>query len=229
MYVKICLPFLLTLAFVLSSFGDAPQYPTTSLNKESGFLKMGEKAPSFVKKDVLGNKVHLKKVLKNSNILLTFLRPAWCPICNARTHELIKYYQEMKAQGFEIIAVYPSTVKELEGYVKDLKIPFTVIADPEEELYRLYGVERSKEKYAQTMKEKKGLEAMNKGMELFEKNGNNYGGSQNVKEPIIPADFVLTKNGQKIQKAHYGAYIGDHVAIEELQDSKIISTTKARF
>lgn len=230
MYLKICFPFLLLLAFVVSSFDHVPSQQAISVKDGGGIvLKMGEKAPLFVTKDVLGNKVHLKKLLKNTNVLLTFLRPAWCPVCNARTHELIQYYQEMKEQGFEIIAVYPSTVKELEGYVKDLNIPYTVIADPDEELYRLYGVERSKEKYERTMQEKKSLVAMKKGMKLFEEQGNNYGGPQVPEEPIIPADFVLTKNGQKIQKAHYGAYIGDHVTIKDLQDSKTISTTKTRF
>jgi hypothetical protein len=159
-------------------------------------------------------------------VLLTFLRPAWCPICNARTHELRENYEAMKAKGFEIIAVYPSTENELKGYVKDLDIPFVVIADPEEELYRLYGVERSKEKFNQTLKEDKALEAIKKGKELYEKNGNDYGGLREVEEPIIPADFVLV--GDNVQQVHYGDFIGDHIAIKTLQ-AVGNNTTKARF
>lgn len=214
MYLKFYVPTLLILALFFSAFNTNP----TTIQKDGSFLKMGEKAPTFVTKDVLGNKVHLKKLLKNSNVLLTFLRPAWCPICNARTHELIESYETMKAQGYEVIAIYPSTTEELKGYVKDLNIPFTVIADPEEELYKLYKVERSKEKYAQTLKEDKAMKAIKKGQELYEKHGNNYGGLQEVEEPIIPADFVLNKGEQKIQTAYYGAYIGDHIAIKDIHN-----------
>ncbi|MFK7799381.1 MAG: redoxin domain-containing protein [Aureispira sp.] len=165
-------------------------------------------------------------MLKKSNVLLTFLRPAWCPICNARTHELIGSYEAVKAQGFEIVAVYPSTAEELKGYVNDLNIPFTVIADPEEELYRLYKVERSKEKYNRVGKEPKALKALQEGQELYKKHGNDYGGPQQVEEPIIPADFVLEND--KIQQAYYGAFLGDHLAIKNLKNDKV-NTTKARF
>lgn len=225
MHLKIYLPILLALALFFSAFKGNP----TTTQQDAGFLKNGENAPTFVTKDVLGNKVHLKKMLKNSNVLLTFLRPAWCPICNARTHELIESYEEMKKQGYEIIAVYPSTSEELKGYVKDLNIPFTVIADPEEELYRLYKVERSKDKFERTLKEEKALKAIDRGKKLYEKHGNDYGGLQNVEEPIIPADFVLNKGEQKIQTAYYGAYIGDHMNIRDMQNDKAAKGGSARF
>lgn len=226
MHFKFYIPLLLIMVLGFSSFYNHSHHLNVAPNKDGDFLEPGEKVPNFVTKDVLGNKVVLKKRLKNSNVLLTFLRPAWCPVCNARTHELIENYEALKAQGLEVIAVYPSTAEKLKGYVNDLNIPFTVIADPEEELYRLYKIERSKEKYAQTVKEAKGMEAFKKGQALFKKHGNDYGGSQQVEEPIIPADFILEKD--KIKEAHYGAFLGDHLVIENLQNDKK-NTSKARF
>lgn len=226
MYFKFYVSFLLAMVLGLSSFYNNSHHLSVAPNPSGAFLEMGDKVPNFTTKDVLGNKINLKKTLKNSNVLLTFLRPAWCPICNARTHELIRNYEALKAQGFEVIAVYPSTAEELKGYVNDLSIPFAVIADPEEELYRLYKVERSKEKYNRVGKEPKALKALKEGQELYKKHGNDYGGLQQVKEPIIPADFVLEKD--KIKQAYYGAFLGDHLSIKDLKNDKK-NTTKARF
>jgi peroxiredoxin len=180
------------------------------------FLEEGSKAPNFVTMDVLGNKVKLNKILKKSNVLITFLRPVWCPVCNARTHELIEEYKKMQEKGIEIIAVYPSSEEKLRGYVKDLKIPFTVVSDPEEVLFKLYGVERSAVKYQRTMKEKKALDMMKKGQELFHENGNDYGGGIKVAAPIIPADFIINQS-KIIKTAHYGDFLGDHILVTNIE------------
>ncbi len=228
MYLKIFLPILLLVALALSAFEQSPQASITTIAIDDDFLKEGEKAPNFVTKDVLGNKVNLRKTLKNSNVLLTFLRPAWCPICNARTYELMQNYEAMKAQGYEIIAVYPSPVKELQFYVNDLDIPFPVISDPDGELYRLYKVERSREKFEMAFEEEKALKYIKDGKELYEKYNNDYGGIQEVAVPIIPADFILTKKDNTIKTAYYGAYLGDHIAVDNLQSSNNKSST-SRF
>lgn len=224
MYLKIFLPTLLMFIVVFSAFNSGPKYSAAPLTKDGEFLKEGEKAPNFVTKDVLGNKINLKKMLKSSNILLTFLRPAWCPICNARTYELIQYHEQLKAQGFEIIAVYPSTEQVLRDYVEELEIPFPIISDPEGELYRLYGVERSREKFEMAFTEEKALKYIKDGKELYEKYDNDYGGIQEVAVPIIPADFILTQKDQKIKTAYYGAYLGDHIAVEDMQDVEVKNT-----
>lgn len=206
-----------TLIITLFSF----RTPNTGLDVNTGnylFLKEGNKAPNFVTKDVLGNRVKLNKLLKEKNVLITFLRPAWCPICNVRTYELINSYKEMKAKGIEIIAVYPSSEKELQGYVKDMNIPFLVIADPDEELFKLYGVERSAAKYKRTLKEKKALKKIKKGQELYKKNGNDYGGLREVAAPLIPADFLINQS-KSIEVAHYGDFIGDHFALDDVEET----------
>jgi peroxiredoxin len=201
----------------LFSFLKAPNPTTKKPLEDHIFLKAGSKAPNFVTMDVLGNKVKLNKILKKNNVLITFLRPVWCPICNARTHELINSYKEIKERGIEIIAVYPSSEEALRDYVKDIGIPFVVIADPEEELFKLYGIERSAAKYKRVMKEESALKAMNKGMELFKENGNDYGGPRDVAAPIIPADFMI--NQSKIIKiAYYGSYVGDHLLVNDIEN-----------
>jgi peroxiredoxin len=224
MYLKVCLPLFIMMAFVLTAFTtNAPQV------EQPEFLKEGEKAPNFVTKDVMGNKINLKKMLKKSNVLLTFLRPAWCPICNARTYELIQNYEAMKAQGIEVIAVYPSSEKELQSYVEELDIPFPIISDPDGELYRLYKVERSREKFEMAFTEKKALKYIQDGKDLYEKYDNDYGGIQEVAVPIIPADFILTQKDSKIVTAYYGAYLGDHMDVKEIKVADSNTQATSRF
>lgn len=209
---------LMTIIVTLFSFSKLPKQKVEKTLGDHIFLKAGNKAPNFVTMDVLGNKVKLHKILKESNVLITFLRPAWCPICNARTHELINSYKEMKAKGIEIIAVYPSSEEELRGYVNDIGIPFTVIADPDEELFKLYGIERSEAKYKRVKKEERALNAMKKGMKLYEEHGNNYGGAQEVTAAIIPADFIIGQS-KTIKVAYYGAFLGDHIKLNNIEDN----------
>jgi peroxiredoxin len=208
---------LTTIIITLFSF-TTPKNETSNVDSEKLFLKEGSKVPNFVTKDVLGNKIKLNKVLKKSNVLITFLRPAWCPICNARTHELIEYYKEMQEKGIEIIAIYPSSEEELKGYVKDMDIPFTVIADPDEVLFKLYGIERSAAKYKRTMEEESALKDMKKGQELYKKNGNDYGGLREVTAAIIPADFIISQS-KIIKTAHYGNFVGDHIAVKNIEEN----------
>jgi peroxiredoxin len=226
MRFKALLQIALVVTMIITLFSFTTSNTITNIDPENHiFLKEGSKAPTFVTMDVLGNKIKLNKILKNSNVLITFLRPIWCPICNARTHELIEYYQEMKEKGIEVIAVYPSSEEKLRNYVKDIGIPFIVIADPEEELFKLYGVERSEAKYKRVMKEEKALKAMKKGQGLFEKHGNNYGGSQNVTAAIIPADFIISQS-QIIKVAHYGDFVGDHIRVTNIEGNENHDNTR---
>ena len=92
------------------------------------------------------------------------------------------------------------------------------IADPDEELFKLYKVERSEAKYKRVMKEEKALKAMKKGMELYEKHGNNYGGARNITAAIIPADFIISPS-KIIKVAHYGDFVGDHLQVKDIEQN----------
>jgi peroxiredoxin len=172
------------------------------------------KVPNINAVDAVGNKVKLNKLLKNNDkVLICFFRPVWCPICNKRTHELIERYDELKKKGIEVVAIYPSNEETMAQYVKDAKIPFTVISDPEEVLYKKYAIERSKEKMKASFGVDGVQEVMAEGKKLYA--GKSYAKKGEKYDAIINADFLVgTKRVLEI--GYYGEYIGDHYSLDKL-------------
>lgn len=173
------------------------------------------KVPNIVTKDAIGNNVNLQKLLKeNDRVLVCFFRPVWCPICNKHTHELIERYAELKEKGIEVIAIYPSDPELMARYVREAKIPFPVISDPEEIYYKRYAIERSMKK-VQATRERPGTKvAFEEGTKLFD--GKEYAKETHDRfDAIINADFII-KGKRILEVAYYGEYVGDHYDLDEL-------------
>lgn len=187
----------------------------TAASQAQQKLVKSVKVPNVVTTDATGKKVNLQKILKdNDRVLICFFRPVWCPICNKRTHELIERYDELKKKGIEVIAIYPSNAEVMAQYVKDSKIPFPVISDPQEELYKKYAVERSLQKMRATMQNDHAKSEMQAGMKLF--HGKDYEKKGDDKyDTIINADFVVKAN-RVLETAYYGDYVGDHYNLDDL-------------
>ena len=99
-------------------------------------------------------------------------------------------------------------------YVKGSKIPFPVISDPEETLYKRYAIERSQQKMRATFDQEHTKETMQAGMKLF--HGKDYEKKTNERyDAIINADFVIKAN-RVVETAYYGDYIGDHYDLDKL-------------
>lgn len=177
-------------------------------------LTENAKVPNIATKDAAGNKINLNKILKNNDkVLICFFRPVWCPICNKHTHELIERYDELKKKGFEVIAIYPSNPEVMAQYVKDSKIPFPVISDPEEMWYKRFAVERSLQKMRATMEQKNTMKVIEAGKKLYQ--GKNYEKKTDKYDNIINADFIV-KAKRLVEVAYYGNFIGDHYDLDEL-------------
>jgi peroxiredoxin Q/BCP len=172
------------------------------------------KAPQIFAKDVKGNVIRLKVILnENKKVLLCFFRPIWCPICNQRTHQLIKRYEELKEKGIEVVAIYPTKEETLAQYVNDANIPFHVIADPDELLYKSYAVERNMDKVMAAMKRDDIKVAYKEGKELY--NGKKYARKNGNYDPIVNADFVIGAK-RMLEVAYYGKFAGDHYSLDEM-------------
>ncbi len=72
---------------------------------------------------------------------LQFRRFAGCPICNLHLRSISARLDEITAAGVREVVVFHSSPDELRKYEKDL--PFSVVGDPDKELYRRFGVEAS--------------------------------------------------------------------------------------
>lgn len=179
-------------------------------------LHIGDEAPLFNTTEVRGEKLKLRKLLKEQErVLLVFMRHAWCPVCNLRSHELMERYEELKAANYEVVVVYESPQEQLIRYVEDHELPFKVVADPSGELYRSYKVERNPEKMKEAMQNEKTLAHIEKGKKSFKHNFKSYMAKGEKSDALIPADFVLDHKGNILQ-AYYGKTLDDHLPLEEL-------------
>jgi thioredoxin-dependent peroxiredoxin len=182
----------------------------TTISVMAQKLNANDKAPEFELKSVQGETISLSKY-KGRNILLAFFRFAGCPVCNFRMHSLMANYAKLQQQNIEIIAVFESGNEVLATYIKDANIPFPVIGGHELSLYKKYGVQKSVLKMMNTMFKKEPKQQMKKGAALFNEKKYKQDGSMTR----MPADFLIDSTG-KIQMAHYGKFIGDHISLDEI-------------
>jgi peroxiredoxin len=70
---------------------------------------------------------------------LQFRRFAGCPICHVHLRGFAQRQQDIADAGITEVAFFHSPAQELRGYQSLL--PFAVIADPDKEQYRQFGVE----------------------------------------------------------------------------------------
>ncbi len=173
-------------------------------------IKANDIAPTFTAIDITGNKIDLEKY-KGKKVFLAFFRYASCPVCNFRMHDILENYDQIKANGYEIIAVYESTNETLNEFLKDETIPFPIIGDPELILYKKYHVEKSFWRTIGSVFDKKVTSNKSKGKELFK--GKKLKKDGNLTR--IPADFLIDIKGI-ITTAYYGSDIGDHLPLEQI-------------
>jgi len=146
--------------------------------------------------------------LNGRRYLLSFLRFATCPFCNMRVHQLVARFPEL-GDDFTVVAVFDSSLADLQRYGTDHQAPFPILADEGYVWHQAYGIEHS---FAGMLKGMFGrLPTMLKGI------GKGY-----VPWPIhgsmlvMPVDFLVDEAGI-IQTAYYGKDEGDHIPFEEIK------------
>lgn len=200
----------LTLQVILISlltFKSTQNY--ASSKTENMKISTQQTAPTFSVKDVFGATVNLKDY-KGKKILLSFYRNVGCPICNLRFHEIQKQAEYFKSKGLVILAIYESTLENMQQYVEGQTFYATMIPNPDLSLYRLYNIERSYSKLMLAMFHGAMGKMMN-GKKLFSKKIKEDGNMNRIE-----ADFLIDENGI-IKLAYYGKYIGDHLPIDTIK------------
>jgi len=169
-------------------------------------IKEESSAIHFVGKDIKGNDVDLNDY-KDNKVLLTFFRVAPCPFCNIAVRDLITEHAALEAKGIKVIAFFASKAEDILKYAGKQNPPFPVIADPEFEIYKQYGIEVSYGGMMKTMvNPNRVVKAMTSGF---------FNVKSMPEKPILPADFIIDEN-QKVIKAHYGKDFGDHIPVSDI-------------
>jgi peroxiredoxin len=145
--------------------------------------RVGEKAPSFILPDALGNRVSLDALLKEGPVVISFYRGQWCPYCDLQLRAYQEVLPRIKALGGKLVAISPQTPDESLSTAEKRKLAFYVLSDAGNQIARGYGL---------VWKVPPGLDALQRGfgVDLTKSNGD----ASN--ELPVPGIFVLGADGR---------------------------------
>lgn len=168
-------------------------------------IATGNLAPDFTATVYAREPLTLSQ-LRGRKVWLAFFRYAGCPLCNLRVHQMIGRYAGWESQGLSIVAVFQAPVDEVAANVGEQDAPFPIVCDPDEKLYRLYGLEHSLAGYLSPKNLPLLAEALKEGFTP---------GPMHGTKTRLPADFLIDESG-RIVEAFYAPVIGEHIPFERV-------------
>ncbi|WP_421804117.1 thioredoxin-dependent thiol peroxidase [Flagellimonas sp.] len=102
-------------------------------------LKVGDKVPDFSAKDQDGNTINLSDY-KGKKLVVFFYPKANTPGCTAEACNLRDNYQELQAQGYELLGVSADSEKKQSNFKEKYDFPFPLLADEDHTVINAFGV-----------------------------------------------------------------------------------------
>lgn len=139
-------------------------------------LLIGEKVPDTELVSVGNEAIGLMKMVGKQPTVLLFYRGGWCPFCNAHLAEVGEITSDIKALGYQIIAVSPDSPGALQNSLDEKNLDYELYSDAEGKLSQAMGLAfKSPEKYGSML--------------------SNVSGGKNPGFLPVPALFVLDSDG----------------------------------
>ena len=175
-------------------------------------LKAGEMFPLFDFSTAYEDGLNSRDVLKGRNVFW-FLRYIGCTVCRYDVHLLQQRYDEFLNKGTQVFVVMQSDREHIRKDLEstDTKLPFSIICDPKQEIYKLLDIvpagsmEALKQGVEEKLKEK-AQKAREQGFVHGDYEGN---------EQQFPALFIVKEDGT-IEYAHYAENIMDMPVIDDV-------------
>jgi len=102
-------------------------------------LKAGDKAPNFKGANESGDTIALKDY-KGKKLALFFYPKDDTPTCTKEACSLRDGYKALQKNGIEVLGVSPDKSKKHEKFIGKYELPFSLLADTEQETLKAYGV-----------------------------------------------------------------------------------------
>src|SRR6476661_7232574 len=109
-------------------------------------LLEGQKAQAFTGTDQNGKKISLAD-LKGQKVVLYFYPEDDTATYTVKACNLRDNYAFVKKHGFTVIGVSPDDEQKHQKFKEKFKLPFTLLADPEQKIISAYGVWGEKNMY----------------------------------------------------------------------------------
>ncbi|MER5777705.1 peroxiredoxin-like family protein [Streptomyces sp. NPDC002039] len=147
---------------------------------------------------------------------LQFRRFAGCPVCHLHLRSIVRRHEEIEAAGIREVVLFHSPASELLPHVGDL--PFAVIADPEQRLYREFGVEASPRSLLNPRAWWPVLRSVARSSVAVLRRRERLPSSRPVGGRLgLPADLLIGPDG-RVLAAKYGQHVYDQWTVDELLD-----------
>jgi peroxiredoxin len=147
----------------------------------SDSIRVGSDAPDFSLPNQNGKIVHLRELLKDGPVVLSFYRGSWCPFCNLQLRALRDALPRILELGASLVAVSPELPDGSLTLTERYSLTFSVLSDLGNTVAKQYGlVFRLGDEHVQALKER--------GQDLTAING-----EEGANELPIPATFIINK------------------------------------
>ena len=171
-------------------------------------LEKGGTIPNFKFQTAYEQDIDLYERLKGKKTFLLFLRYYGCTVCQVDIHNLKTDYEKFAQRGAQVLVVLQSDPKLVEAEAPKGTLPFDIICDPEQTLYKQFEIKPAKSMLGLvsfSLPGKMGA-AKKMGFEHGKYEGN---------EQQLPAVFLLDENG-KVMYAHYAKNLTDMPSHDEM-------------
>lgn len=145
---------------------------------------------------------------------LQFRRFAGCPVCHLHLRSVVRRHAEIEAAGIREVVLFHSPAEELRPHVADF--PFAVIADPEQRLYREFGVESSPRSLLDPRAWGPVLWSIARSAAAVARGRERLPARRQPNGRLgLPADLLIGPDG-RVLAAKYGEHVYDQWSVDEL-------------
>ncbi|XBS68910.1 peroxiredoxin-like family protein [Acerihabitans sp. KWT182] len=158
-------------------------------------LSVNEQAHDFLFETPWQASQNFFAATEGKRVILLFLRYYGCTTCQLEIHQLIHDYPRFKAAGVELYIVLQSSAETIISQVGRGDIPFEIILDPRQKLYRTYNIgSRDPDAARSEQHQAKVKKARDLGF---------IHGAYEGNELQLPATFIIGPD-HRIEYAYYG-------------------------
>lgn len=103
-------------------------------------LEEGNKIPAVNFTTPEGESFNLNDFVQEQPVVLIFYRGGWCPYCNVHLQELMDTDPQLRAMGYQILAVSPDTPEKLAESLEKHEMTYKLLSDRNMDAAKAFGV-----------------------------------------------------------------------------------------
>ncbi|MBQ1237961.1 MAG: AhpC/TSA family protein [Oscillospiraceae bacterium] len=177
-------------------------------------LFVGDKMPNFTFQTESETGVTTEKVLQDGRTVFWVLRYIGCTTCRWDVHQISLNYDKFKEKGVQVYVVMQSDPAVVREDLKDSPIPFHIICDQDQEIYKTLEIRATETREERQPKTPEDIAKWQAKIEKVRASGFVHGKYEG-NEQQLPAMFVVDPDGTVIY-AHYAENSIDMPSVDEM-------------